>query len=257
MEIRIVQHKEEGIRIAADFVAARLRREGRAVAGFPTGSTPVPLYAELVRMHREDDLSFAKLVGFNCDEWVGIPPEHPGTYHYFMQHHFYAHVDVPAGNINIPDGLASDPHAEACRYEEKIAREGGIDVQFLGLGLDGHIAFNEPMSALHSRTRVKILSEEIRAANAGDFGPLDAVPHEVITIGIGTILAAKHVALLAFGEAKANIVATAFEGPLTAAVPASALQQHPHCTIILDEASASKLRYRNFHLYAQKRKYPC
>ena len=252
MRVIIASDRESGIQTAAAVVSETLRSKELPVIGFPTGSTPVPLYAELVRMYREDGLDFSRMIGFNCDEWVGLPFDHPGTYHYFMQEHLYGHINARPENIHIPNGMAADPDREADDYERTIRASGGLDLMILGLGMDGHIAFNEPMSSIYSRTRVKVLSEEIRSSNAACFASVNDVPFKVITIGVGTILDSRKCLMLAFGESKAEIIAQAFEGPVTNTVPASALQMHPQMTLITDNAGASRLRFADFHRYVQK-----
>jgi len=238
-------------RVVAREIAALIRarqREGRgAVLGLATGSTPLNVYAELVRLHREEGLSFANVTTFNLDEYHGLPPEHPQSYHHFMRVHLFDHVDVPASAIHLPDGTvpAAGLEAHGRDYEEKIRAAGGIDFQILGIGRTGHIGFNEPGSARRSRTRQVTLDPLTRRDAAGDFGGEEATPHYAVTMGVRTILEARRVVLMAWGQHKADIVREAVEGPVTPQVPASFLQEHDHCTFVLDASAAGALtRFR-------------
>jgi glucosamine-6-phosphate deaminase len=235
----------------AQEVAALIRarqQEGRSVVlGLATGSTPLSFYGELVRLHREEALSFANVVTFNLDEYYGLTTDHPQSYHHFMRAHLFDHIDVPASAIHVPSGTvpmaALDAH---CRdYEEKIRAAGGIDFQILGIGRTGHIGFNEPGSARRSRTRHVTLDPLTRRDAAGDFGGEEHTPHYAITMGVRTILEARRIALMAWGQHKADIVREAVEGPVTTQVTASFLQEHDHCTFVLDASAAGALtRYR-------------
>ncbi len=233
---------------AADIVAGRVRR-GPAVLGLATGSTPLATYAELIRRHREEGLSFADCVSFNLDEYVGLPAGHPESYREVIRREFTAHVDIPDARVEGPDGAAADVPAEARRYEDAIRAAGGIDVQLLGIGTDGHIGFNEPVSSLASRTRIKTLTTQTREDNARFFSSIDEVPIHVLTQGLGTISEAGHLLLLATGEGKAEAIAATVEGPVAAITPASVLQLHPHATVVIDEAAASRLRLRDYYVH--------
>ncbi|MEN3038773.1 MAG: glucosamine-6-phosphate deaminase [Candidatus Kryptonium sp.] len=237
---------------AAKIVADRIRRKPNLVLGLATGSTPLGLYKELIRMHKEEGLDFSKVVTFNLDEYIGLPPEHDQSYHYFMWENLFKHININPANVHIPQGMfgdlkispyETDPKVEAyCQwYEEQIKKFGGIDLQILGIGANGHIAFNEPGSSLGSRTRIKTLTEKTRQDNSRFFKSIDEVPKYAITMGIGTIMEAKEVILLASGEGKADAVKAAVEGPVTAMCPASMLQMHRKAIIILDRKAASKL----------------
>ncbi len=237
---------------AAKIVADRIRRKPNLVLGLATGSTPLGLYKELIRMHKEEGLDFSKVVTFNLDEYIGLPPEHDQSYHYFMWENFFKHININPANVHIPQGMfgdlkispyETDPKVEAyCQwYEEQIKKYGGIDLQILGIGANGHIAFNEPGSSLGSRTRIKTLTERTRQDNSRFFKSIDEVPKYAITMGIGTIMEAKEVILLASGENKADAVKAAVEGPITAMCPASMLQMHRKAIIIVDKKAASKL----------------
>jgi len=254
MEIVIQPDAEKAGALAARIVAQVIREKPHAVIGFPTGSTPLGFYTNLVRMHKENGLDFSRITTFNLDEFVGLAPAHPGSYHAYMDRHLFAYVNVDRDRVHIPDGLASDIPSYCRRYEDDIQAAGGIDIQILGIGVDGHIGFNEPTSSLGSRTRIKTLTEQTRRENAADFGSEDRVPHHVLTMGVGTIMESRMVLLLAFGAKKAAIVAQTVEGPVTAMVPASVLQHHPRTTFILDEAAAAKLTKIEYYRYVYDHK---
>lgn len=238
----IIKKNYEAIsREAASKVADLIKRKPDCVLGLATGSTPLGLYNELIRMHKEENLDFSRVTTFNLDEYVGLAPEHPQSYHYFMQENFFKHINIKPENIHIPDGMARDIDRECKTYELAIARAGGIDLQILGIGANGHIAFNEPLSSLGSRTRIKTLTEKTRRDNARFFNSLDEVPKYAITMGVGTIMEARSVILLASGKSKAEAIKKTVEGPITAMVPATMVQMHPHATLIIDEEAASLL----------------
>jgi glucosamine-6-phosphate deaminase len=247
----------EASRIVARELAGLIRarqHEGRQVVlGLATGSTPVSLYAELVRLHREERLSFANVITFNLDEYRGLPADHPQSYHHFMRVHLFDHVDLPDDGIHLPDGTVPAAEVDAhCRaYEEKIHAAGGIDFQILGIGRTGHIGFNEPGSARRSRTRMVTLDPLTRRDAAGDFGGEEHTPRYAITMGVRTILEARRIALMAWGQHKAGIVRAAIEGELTPQVTASFLQEHDQAQFVLDQAAAGALtRYRTPWLVA-------
>jgi len=254
MEVIIQPSVRAAAELAAQLVAQQIRRKPDSVLGLATGKSQIPLYRALVERHRAGSLDLGRVTTFNLDEYVGLPPEHPASFHHFMREHFFDHVNVPAAGIHIPDGLAPDIRSHCDAYEAAIEAAGGIDLQLLGTGTDGHIGFNEPSSSLASRTRIKTLTEATRRDNAAAFGGYENVPSHVITMGIGTIMECRECLLLAFGEAKARAVADSIEGPLSAAVPASILQMHPVARIILDEAAASKLQRSDYYksVYAGK-----
>ncbi len=255
MEIIIQPTPEAGSIIAARIIAKLVRSKPDCVLGLATGSTPLGTYRELTRMHREDELDFSRVTTFNLDEYVGLPPEHPQSYRAFMAENFFRHVNVDARHTHIPDGMARDVPGECAHYEEAIRAAGGIDLQLLGIGSDGHIGFNEPTSSLASRTRIKTLTERTRADNARFFGgDLAQVPFHCITMGVGTIMAAREVLMLAFGANKADAVTGAVEGPITAMNPASVLQMHAVAKCVVDEAAAAKLARREYYrwVYANK-----
>jgi glucosamine-6-phosphate deaminase len=230
---------KEGARIVSELI----RLKPNCVLGFATGGTPLGLYKELIRLHREEGLDFSKVTTFNLDEYVGLPPEHPQSYHYFMWENLFKHINVDPRFVHIPHGMADDIDAFCDWYEERIEAVGGIDLQILGIGANGHIAFNEPSSSLGSRTRIKTLTEKTRQDNARFFSSMDEVPKYAITMGVGTIMEARKLLLLASGPGKAEAIAKTVEGPITAMVPASIVQLHPHATVLVDREAASKLTH--------------
>ncbi|MEI9897045.1 MAG: glucosamine-6-phosphate deaminase [Chthoniobacter sp.] len=254
MEIIIQPTADDASMLAARHVARLVRDKPDAVLGLATGSTPLMMYRELARMHREQGLDFSEVTTFNLDEYVGLAPEHPASYHAFMWENFFSRVNVPRERIHIPDGLSSHIPAFCRKYEEAIVAAGGIDLQVLGIGSDGHIGFNEPSSSLASRTRIKTLTAETRRDNAEAFGNPDKVPFHVITMGVGTIMEARQVIILAFGDKKAAAIAGAVEGPITAMNPASILQMHPVATCIIDEGAAGKLTRTEYYRWVYDRK---
>ncbi|GAB2742390.1 glucosamine-6-phosphate deaminase [Sinomonas soli] len=253
MEIVILPDAAAVARTAADIIEARVRT-GPAVLGLATGSTPLGTYQELAARHRTSGLSFADAKAFLLDEYVGLPASHPESYRSVIRREFAQEVDFAEGAVQGLDGEAEDPAAEAERYEASIRAAGGVDIQILGIGTDGHIGFNEPMSSLRSRTRIKTLTEQTRQDNARFFDHIDQVPHHVLTQGLGTIGRARHILLIGLGKAKAEAVAAAVEGPVAASCPASVLQFHPHATVLLDAPAASSLRHTEYyhHVLANK-----
>jgi glucosamine-6-phosphate deaminase len=246
MEIVILPTPAEVARTAADAIERQVR-SGPSVLGLATGSTPLGTYRELTGRHRNDGLSFAGAQAFLLDEYVGLPSTHPQSYHSVIREEFVDSVDFAADAVHGLDGVAEDLEAETGRYEAAIAAAGGVDIQILGIGTDGHVGFNEPMSSLASRTRIKTLTQQTRMDNARFFEDPADVPDHVLTQGLGTIREARHLLLLAMGEAKAEAIAAAVEGPVAAACPASALQLHPHVTVLVDEAAASLLTHREYY----------
>jgi glucosamine-6-phosphate deaminase len=250
MEIIIQPTAEAASATAALMVARLLREKPDAVLGLATGSTPLSLYRELVQMK----LDWSRVTTFNLDEYVGLTPDHPASFQRFMWENLFSRINIVKSNVHIPDGQAKDIPGFCLRYEQQIRVAGGIDWQLLGIGTDGHIGFNEPSSSLASRTRIKTLTQQTRADNARFFGGETAVPHHVITMGIGTILEARQLVLLAFGPDKARAVAEAVEGPITAMNPASILQLHPVAKIVLDEPAAAHLRKADYYRWVYDNK---
>lgn len=226
---------------AARLVSSFIRKKPDCVIGYPTGSTPLGLYKELIRMHREEGLDFSKVVSFNLDEYVGLPPNHPESYHFFMWENLFKHININPSNVYIPMGMAEDIDAFCEWYEQKIIEHGGIDLQILGIGANGHIAFNEPGSSLGTRTRIKALNENTRLDNSRFFNSVDEVPKYAITMGVGTIMEAKKLLLLANGVKKADAIKATLEGPIMAKYPATIIQLHRNTTVIIDKEAASKL----------------
>src|SRR3990172_3291479 len=248
MEVVVLPTYEEMSKAAAVIVAEVLNTKPNAVLGMATGSTPLGLYQELVRMHREEGLDFTQVTTFNLDEYVGLRPNHPQSYHFFM------HVNIPPGNIYIPSGTTSNYRSFCEWYERRIKECGGIDVQILGIGSDGHIAFNEPGSSLSSRTRLKTLARPTIDDNARFFDRREDVPIYAITMGVGTILEARTLVLLASGKNKASAVAAMVEGPVTSMTTASALQMHPDAKVFLDKSAAGELKMRDYYDWVAKKK---
>ena len=239
----IIKNNYEEMSIeAAKIVADSLRKKPDLVLGLATGSTPLGLYKELIRLHKEEGLDFSKVTTFNLDEYVGLPPSHDQSYHYFMYQNLFNHINTNPRYIHIPHGMAKDVDVFCEWYEKRIVECGGIDLQILGIGANGHIAFNEPGSSLGSRVRIKTLTEKTRKDNARFFKSMDEVPKYAITMGIGTVMDAKELLLLANGEGKANSIQAAVEGPITGMCPATVVQMHRKVYVLLDKQAASKLK---------------
>jgi len=239
--------------LAADTIEALVRAHPGCVLGLATGSSPVPAYAELVARHRAGTgPAYDEVRAFLLDEYVGLPPGHPQSYRATIARELTDDLGLPADRVQGPD--PADVPTAGAAYEAALVAAGGVDLQVLGIGSDGHLAFNEPGSSLASTTRIKTLTEQTRRDNARFFGSVDEVPRHVLTQGLGTILRARHLLLVATGEGKAAAVAAAVEGPLTASCPASVLQLHPHATVLLDPGAASRLERADHYreVYAAK-----
>ncbi|MBP5558844.1 MAG: glucosamine-6-phosphate deaminase [Bacteroidales bacterium] len=222
------------------------------VLGLCTGSTPIDTYAELARMVKAGELSFRNVISFNMDEYVGLPVEHPESYHSFMHKYLFDLIDEPAENIHILDGNAPDLDAECAAYEEAIVAAGGIDLFFGGIGEDGHIAFNEPFSSLQSRTRVVSLTEDTIRVNSRFFdNDPNLVPKQALSVGVATVLGSKEVVILALGPKKARAVAAAIEGPMTHYNTVSSLQNHPDGVLVLDDPAATELRVSSYRYFRE------
>ncbi|GAB3274592.1 glucosamine-6-phosphate deaminase [Parahaliea aestuarii] len=241
MKVVILDSPAEVARYGADIFQQQLQRKPASVFGLATGSTPVQLYRELIARNRAGNISFRDVRSFNLDEYMDLPPTHPQSYRYFMDSEFFDHIDIDPANTRVPPGDAADPITACAEYEQAIAGAGGIDIQLLGIGRNGHIGFNEPTSCLTSRTRVKTLTRETIADNARFFAEGEHQPHLSVTMGIGTIMEARLVVLLATGASKAAAVKAMVEGPVSAWCPASMLQMHPAAVVIADEDAASHL----------------
>lgn len=247
MEAIIRPNADSAAQLVQQIIAGELHRNPSLVLGLATGRTMEAVYRLLVKQHREKKLDFSLCRTFNLDEYVGLPPSDPHSYRYYMHERFFSQVNLDPRNTHLPDGMAKDLDAECGNYEEKIKRCGGIDLQLLGIGKAGHIGFNEPLSALRSRTRVKTLSPITVKQNAGFFGSAERVPRRAITMGVGTILDCRRCILLATGAEKADVITKAVEGPITSMISATALQLHPRCTVIVDEEAAAKLQAADYY----------
>ena len=250
MEIIIQSTQQAATDVAARVIARLLREKPNAVIGLATGSTPLSLYQTLISMN----LDWSQATTFNLDEYIGLPREHPQSYHSFMWENLFNHINIRKENIYLPDGNATDIPKFCGDYENNIRAVGGIDLQVLGIGTDGHIGFNEPTSSLASRTRIKTLTKQTCMDNARFFGSEEAVPKHVITMGIGTIMEARLNLLLAFGSHKARAIAEAVEGPITSINPASILQMHPVVKVCLDDAAASHLQRADYFRWVYENK---
>ena len=244
----IIQKDAEAVASrGARFVADLVRRKPDCVLGLATGGTPIGLYLELIRLHREEGLDFSQVRTFNLDEYVGLGPAHPQSYRYFMQQYLFDHINIAPEHTHVPDGRALDFAAYCRQYEQRITDLGGIDLQVLGIGSDGHIAFNEPGSSLGSRTRVKTLTSETIKDNARFFDGEENVPRLSITMGVGTILESRCCLLLAIGDSKAAAIRSTVEGPITSQITASALQLHREVIVVVDEAAGGWLTRRDYY----------
>ncbi|KQO47842.1 MULTISPECIES: glucosamine-6-phosphate deaminase [unclassified Frigoribacterium] len=254
MEIIIVRDSDEVGRVAALKIASVVQREPEAVLGLATGSSPTGIYASLAARVAAGELDFGRASGFALDEYVGIPLEHPESYASVIERDVVVPLGMDASKVRVPDGRASDIEAAVVDYEQAIVDAGGIDIQILGIGANGHIGFNEPTSSFASRTRIKTLAPQTRADNARFFDDPSQVPTHCLTQGLGTILDAHEVVLVAQGTAKAAAVAGMVEGPLSAMCPGSALQLHRHATIVVDEAAAADLQLADYYRYTYANK---
>lgn len=239
------KHIASGIRQAAE-------EQRSFVLGLATGSTPLQTYGELVRMHKEEGLSFAHVTTFNMDEYVGLPEDHSESYHTFMWKHLFSHIDINPQNVHIPNGNAEDLLQECADYERKILDAGGIDLFLGGIGVDGHIAFNEPFSSLSSRTRLIDLTVETRIVNSRFFGgDVNAVPKQAVTVGVATVCDAKQVVILATGYAKADAIKQTIEGEVSHVCTASALQLHADSIIVCDEQACEQLKVGTYRYFKE------
>ncbi len=254
MEV-IIKNDYDGVcRESAAIIQDACRHKSSPVLGFPTGKTPLGLYEKLIGLYNQGRIGFASVIAFNLDEYVGLEESHPQSFAYYMDNHLFQHVNIKRENIFRLNGQPADVEEHCRSYERKIQEVGGIDVQILGIGKNGHIAFNEPGSSLSSRTRLKILTPETVEANKPFFKNEREVPRFCLTMGIATILETKMALLLASGKDKAESVARAIEGPVTASVPASALQLHRRAIFVIDEAAASRLTNRDYYRWAYENK---
>ena len=241
MVIRIYENSEQVGKAAATLLGAQILKKPDAVLGLATGSTPLPAYRELIRLYEEGILDFSRVISYNLDEYVGISPDHPQSYHRFMKDNLFDFINILPENTHVPDGNAQDPEAFCAAYDQAIAQAGGIDVQVLGIGRNGHIAFNEPGSSFVSGCHTVELTQSTIQANRRFFDSEDQVPRKAITLGIGSIMAAKQVLLLATGQDKAEAIRSCVKGNMDPQFQASILQSHPNVVVLLDQAAASLL----------------
>lgn len=237
----------------ADHIAARVAHDVGFTLGVATGSTPLPVY-DALRKRADGGVDFSQMRAFALDEYVGLPAGHPEAYRAVIEREVSVPLGLDASRVHVPDGAIEGIETAGDRYEHLLTTHGGVDLQLLGIGATGHIGFNEPGSSFGSLTRVKTLTERTRVDNARFFASGEDVPIHCVTQGLGTILRARHLVLLAFGGAKAEAIAAAVEGPVTASMPGSAIQLHAHVTVVLDEAAASQLRFRDYYQWAQDHK---
>jgi glucosamine-6-phosphate deaminase len=248
MEVIIRPDEQTAARLVAGIIAKELHARPQLVLGLATGGTMEKVYDDLARRHREEKLDFSLCRTFNLDEYIGLAPDDPRSYRAYMNKHLFNRVNIDLRNTHLPNGMARDLHAECRHYEHLIHDCGGIDLQLLGIGRSGHIGFNEPLSALRSRTREKALTPTTIAQNAALFGgDPTRVPKRAITMGVGTIMDSRRCLVLVTGKEKAAVVAKAVEGPITSMITASALQLHPRCTVIVDEAAAASLQGKEYY----------
>ncbi len=242
MRVIICKDYDEMSRKTAEIFAERIKAKPDIVLGLATGSTPEGLYAELVRINKAGEISFKQVRTFNLDEYVGVAPDHDQSYRYFMNEKLFDHVDIDKANTHVPNGKADDLAAECAGYEEKMKAAGGVDLQILGIGSNGHVGFAEPGSPKDGRTSLVDLTESTIKDNSRLFDSVDEVPKQALSMGIGTILDAKEIVLVASKESKADAIAAAVEGASSTDCPASFLQEHGNMTFVIDEAAASKLK---------------
>ncbi len=259
MEIIIQPSADQASLIAAQIAADTIRKNPKTVLGLATGSTPLKMYRELIRMHQEESLDFSQVTTFNLDEYIGLPANHPQSYYRFMHENLFDHINIAPDRVHVPDGMTGDVPRFCEDYEQKIIESGGIDLQVLGIGTDGHVGFNEPTSSLASRTRIKTLTQQTLEDNARFFDNPEEQPNHVITMGVGTILDSKEILMLATGANKAEAVQQSVEGPISSMMPASALQFHPKTHFIVDEAAAGSLSKADYYrwVYDNKPDWQC
>ena len=241
MQIRIFKNEQEVGKAAGMIVASEILKKPDCILGLATGSTPIPTYKEMIRMNKEGLLDFSRVRSFNLDEYIGLAPDHVCSYRRFMNEQLFDHINIDKNNTHVPCGIGADHEADAKAYDEAVEAAGGIDLQILGIGHDGHIGFNEPGDEFVSGTNIVTLTEMTIDANTRFFEKREDVPRQAITLGNRNIMAAKHIILLATGEGKAKAIKAAIQGNITPKMPASLLQVHPNVQFLLDEAAASLL----------------
>ena len=246
MRIFIYKTPEEASQKASEFMNDKIRKNPKIMLGLATGSTPILLYKEMIKAYKAG-LDFSQVRSFNLDEYVGLDPSHEQSYRHFMNENLFNHINIKPENTRVPDGMAKDPEAFCEEYEKEMKAAGGVDIQVLGIGSDGHIAFNEPGSSLASRTRLVGLAPQTIKDNARFFANADEVPRQAISMGVGTIMEAKTLLMLCFGKNKAKAVKGMIEGGITQFNPSSILQMHKDAVVFLDEAAASELELKDFY----------
>jgi len=239
MKVIITVNYEEMSKKAAEIVKKQIKEKPNTVLGLATGSTPLGMYKHLIEMYKRGEIDFSNVITFNLDEYIGLSPDHPQSYHYFMFHNFFNHINIKKENVHIPNGIAEDLEEECRKYEEEIEKAGGIDLQILGIGVNGHIGFNEPEESIETKTHVVTLTEDTINANKRFFKSAEEVPRKAITMGLGSIMKAKKIVLLASGKNKAEAIKETIKGQLTTKVPATVLALHPDVIIIIDKEAAS------------------
>lgn len=239
MKVIITVNYDEMSKKAAEIVKKQIKEKHNTVLGLATGSTPLGMYKHLIEMYKRGEIDFSNVITFNLDEYIGLSPDHPQSYHYFMFHNFFNHINIKKENVHIPNGIAEDLEEECRKYEEEIEKAGGIDLQILGIGVNGHIGFNEPEESIETKTHVVTLTEDTINANKRFFKSAEEVPRKAITMGLGSIMKAKKIVLLASGKNKAEAIKETIKGQLTTKVPATVLALHPDVTIIIDKEAAS------------------
>lgn len=239
MKVIITVNYEEMSKKAAEIVKKQIKEKPNTVLGLATGSTPLGMYKHLIEMYKRGEIDFSNVITFNLDEYIGLSPDHPQSYHYFMFHNFFNHINIKKENVHIPNGIAEDLEEECRKYEEEIEKAGGIDLQILGIGINGHIGFNEPDESIETKTHVVTLTEKTINANKRFFKSAEEVPRKAITMGLGSIMKAKKIVLLASGKNKAEAIKETIKGQLTTKVPATVLALHPDVIIIIDKEAAS------------------
>ncbi|WP_439136186.1 glucosamine-6-phosphate deaminase [Pseudomaricurvus sp.] len=252
MQVVILESPEAVAEYGAHIFIRHLQKKPQAVLGLATGSTPVALYQKLIQANQQGDISFQDVTTYNLDEYLGLAGDHPQSYRYFMNQQLFDHIDINKANTFVPPGSASNPILACDEYEQMIEQSGGIDIQLLGIGRNGHIGFNEPSSGLLSRTRVKTLTQATIDDNARFFSADEYQPHLSITMGIGTIQDSQQVVLLATGSGKADAIYRTVEGPMSASCPASALQMHQNAVIVIDEEAAAQLEHKEFYKHIER-----
>ncbi|AEM78550.1 MULTISPECIES: glucosamine-6-phosphate deaminase [Thermoanaerobacter] len=239
MKVIITVNYDEMSKKAAEIVKKQIKEKHNTVLGLATGSTPLGMYKHLIEMYKRGEIDFSNVITFNLDEYIGLSPDHPQSYHYFMFHNFFNHINIKKENVHIPNGIAEDLEEECRKYEEEIEKAGGIDLQILGIGVNGHIGFNEPEESIETKTHVVTLTEDTINANKRFFKSAEEVPRKAITMGLGSIMKAKKIVLLASGKNKAEAIKETIKGQLTTKVPATVLALHPDVIIIIDKEAAS------------------